>query len=324
MKMILNISFNQTGSHLICCSDKGETIYKLMPSLSMKIDNNRNGGVGIFKMFGTTNLMIFTGGGKNPCKSKDTVVIWDECKKKIVTELDMRETVKNICVANDRIVVVLEKMIYIFNFKGMLLNTKQTYSNPDGLCVINHDKDNFVVATLGLKKGEIMIWEPLADKQRLIQAHNSNIEHLSINNNGSMIATASETGTLLRVFVGNELKYEFRRGTYSSRIYDLQFSKDNKILACCSSSGTVHLFDLYDNIDKSKNTQSYLSGIKNYLPSYFSSQWGFAQISLPNSSKSICIFDDDNILHIATYDLHYYRIIGPEYSIVTETTIPLN
>lgn len=321
---LLNISFNQIGSHLICCTDKGEIIYKLMPSLSMKVDNNRNGGVGIFRMYGTTNIMIFTGGGKNPCKSKDAVVIWDESKKKIVTELDMRSPVRNICVAADRIVIVLEKMIHIFNFKGALLNTKQTYANPDGLCVINSDKDNFTVVTLGLKKGEIMIWEPLNDKQKFIQAHNSNIEYISINNTGNLIATASETGTLLRVFNGNEIKYEFRRGTYTTKIFDLQFSKDSKILACCSGNGTIHLFDLYDNIDKSKNIQSYLSGLKSYLPNYFSSQWGFAQISLPNVAKSICIFDDDNILHVASYDMKYYRIIGPEYTIVTETSIPTN
>lgn len=322
--MALNISFNQSGSHLICCGNKGETIYKLMPSLSMKIDNNRNGGVGIFRMFGTTNIMIFTGGGKNPCKSKDTVVIWDECKKKIVTELDMKETVRNICVANDRIVVVLEKMIYIFNFKGVLLNTKPTYSNPDGLCVINNNADKFAIVSLGLKKGEVMIWEPINDKQKLIQAHNSNIEYISTNNTGNLIATASETGTLIRVFAGSEVKYEFRRGTYTTRIFDLQFSKDSKILACCSGNGTIHLFDLYDNLDKSKNTQSYLSSIKSYLPTYFSSQWGFAQISLPNVAKATCVFDDDNILHVATYDMKYYRIIGPEYAIVTETNIPIN
>merc|ERR1712023_238040 len=66
------------------------------------------------------------------------------------------------------------------------------------------------------------------------------------NSDGSMLATTSEKGTVIRVFdtpEGNML-YSFRRGSYQAEVYSLAFNRESTLIAASSSSGTVHAFKL--------------------------------------------------------------------------------
>ncbi|KAF8809664.1 hypothetical protein BYT27DRAFT_7187487 [Phlegmacium glaucopus] len=58
----------------------------------------------------------------------------------------------------------------------------------------------------------------------VIQAHKS-LSFLSINSTGSLLATSSDKGTVIRVWSipGAEKLYEFRRGTREARIYPINF-----------------------------------------------------------------------------------------------------
>ena len=66
-----------------------------------------------------------------------------------------------------------------------------------------------------------------------------------LNSDGSLLATASIRGTLIRIFdteTGDKIK-ELRRGTTSKPIKSLKFSENSDLLACISLSGTIHLFN---------------------------------------------------------------------------------
>jgi hypothetical protein len=105
-----------------------------------------------------------------------------------------------------------------------------------------------------------------------------------------------------------ELVYEFRRGSQHANIYDIAFNNDSSVLSCCSNNGTVHFFELYKAPSQNKNTKSILSGLKDYLPQYFSSEWSFKQVYLGYIDKSVSSFDSNNNLHIVSYDGTYNRI----------------
>ncbi|SMN18963.1 similar to Saccharomyces cerevisiae YFR021W ATG18 Phosphoinositide binding protein required for vesicle formation in autophagy and the cytoplasm-to-vacuole targeting (Cvt) pathway [Maudiozyma saulgeensis] len=80
----------------------------------------------------------------------------------------------------------------------------------------------------------------------VIEAHQNGIAALALSPDGLFLATASEKGTIIRIFnatTGFKL-YQFRRGTYSTKIYSMSFSEDNQFLLACSSSKTVHIFKL--------------------------------------------------------------------------------
>ncbi len=323
---INHISYNSIVKHLTCCVDHGYIVYTLEPNLEKKLYVELDGGVGLMKMHEKTNIIILVGGGEHPFKSKDTVMLWDQNKKQGIMEVDMREPIKNVLIVKEKIIAVVEKKICVFDWAGTLLSTKATYANEKGLCVISKDLE--VIVTIGTKKGEIAIWKHMKDIYKTIDAHTTNIEAIAVSTNGKYVATASETGTLIKVFNTEtcNLEYEFRRGAKSTQIYDLAFNSDATVLACCSGNGTVHLFELYNDPLETKNNKSMLSGLKDFLPKYFGSEWGFRQLTLNNTSKAICAFDDNNVLHVTTYDGAYYRIYGQnkEYDQIQQGQLHIN
>ena len=67
---------------------------------------------------------------------------------------------------------------------------------------------------------------------------------------GSLVATCSERGTLIRVFDTDtaSLVMEFRRGTRPAHITAMAFSPSSGHLGVASSNGTLHIFDLGDAV----------------------------------------------------------------------------
>ncbi len=181
--------------------------------------------------------------------------------------------------------------------------------------------------TLGIKKGEVGVWSLTSDKHSSIQAHENNIVALAINNDGSLIATASESGTNIKVYSteSGNLLYQLRRGTSSAEIYDMCFDNYSKQLACISNKGTVHIWDLTQNDDSTTNKKSMLSPIGGVV-SYFDSVWSREKITLGDTSRMICSFDDDDTLHVATYDGNYFKISGTDgkYDQVKRTALYIN
>uniref|UniRef100_A0A668A6N4 WD repeat domain, phosphoinositide interacting 1 n=1 Tax=Myripristis murdjan TaxID=586833 RepID=A0A668A6N4_9TELE len=150
-----------------------------------------------------------------------------------------------------RLVVCLEESIYIHNIKDMkLLKTLlNTPSNPSGLCALSVNHSNSYLAYPGNPTiGEIIVYDANnLSAVTLIQAHDSPLAALTFNASGTKLASASEKGTVIRVFTipeGQKL-FEFRRGMkrYVS-ISSLSFSADAQFLCASSNTETVHIFKL--------------------------------------------------------------------------------
>ena len=80
----------------------------------------------------------------------------------------------------------------------------------------------------------------------VIEAHKGEIAAMATSFDGTLMATASDKGTIIRVFdieTGDKI-YQFRRGTYATKIYSISFSEDSQYLAVTGSSKTVHIFKL--------------------------------------------------------------------------------
>uniref|UniRef100_A0A480KMV7 WD repeat domain phosphoinositide-interacting protein 1 isoform a n=1 Tax=Sus scrofa TaxID=9823 RepID=A0A480KMV7_PIG len=117
-----------------------------------------------------------------------------------------------------RLLVCLEESIYIHNIKDMkLLKTiLDIPANPTGLCALSINHSNSYVAYPGsLTTGEIVLYDGHSLKTLCtIAAHEGTLAAIAFNAAGSKLASASEKGTVIRVFSvpeGQKL-YEFRRG----------------------------------------------------------------------------------------------------------------
>jgi autophagy-related protein 18 len=95
--------------------------------------------------------------------------------------------------------------------------------------------------------GEVLIF----DAQKLeainvVEAHKSPLSCIALNSEGTLLATASDKGTIIRVFSvpdGKKL-YQFRRGSMPSRIFSMSFNTASTLLCVSSATETVHIFKL--------------------------------------------------------------------------------
>lgn len=96
------------------------------------------------------------------------------------------------------------------------------------------------------KKGHIRIINYDNGNNAEYKAHDGGIAAIALTNDGKLTATASEKGTLVRVFAtenGQQLQ-ELRRGSDKAEIHHLNFDKVGSWLACTSDKGTVHIFSV--------------------------------------------------------------------------------
>lgn len=81
----------------------------------------------------------------------------------------------------------------------------------------------------------------------MIKAHQSALSGLELNHKGNKLATASEKGTIIRIYNTNDdgsAIQELRRGSEQVQMHSLSFESTGRWLICTSDSGTVHLFNL--------------------------------------------------------------------------------
>ena len=184
------------------------------------------------------------------------------------------------------IIAVLERKIHIFTWPGLkLIHVIDTGQNINGLCDVSIEVPSFrpkspspnrrstnapspnrrslegvkpisILVCPGIHQGYIHITnliefmmskDPHNYKPILTDAHKGPIAAIAMNRPPTMIATASNKGTIIRLFDvknGNKLK-EFRRGNDSCQIYNMDFSgDDSKYMLCTSNHGTIHIFDV--------------------------------------------------------------------------------
>jgi len=150
-----------------------------------------------------------------------------------------------------RLVVCLEESLYIHNIRDMkVLHTiRDTPPNPRGLCALSINSDNCYLAYPGsTTTGEVQLFDAFNLQAKLmIPAHDSNLAAIAFNPTGTKMATASERGTVIRIFSvqdGSRLM-EFRRGVKRcAHVYSLAFSQDSDYLALSSNTETIHIFRL--------------------------------------------------------------------------------
>ncbi|KAF7418391.1 hypothetical protein HZH68_001044 [Vespula germanica] len=211
-----------------------------------------------------------------------------------------------------RLVVCLEESLYIHNIRDMkVLHTiRDTPPNLAGLCTLSINSDNCYLAYPGSNTiGEVQIFDAInLQAKTMIPAHDSPLAALAFSPNGTKVATASEKGTVIRVFHVNDgtKLFEFRRGVKRCvSISSLAFSMDSMFLCCSSNTETVHIFKLEEpkeaprqaQAEESQSWMGYLtkavSASANYLPSQvtdvFNQGRAFASVHLPfYGLKNIC------------------------------------
>lgn len=119
------------------------------------------------------------------------------------------------------------------------------------MCALSYSNEiNYLAYPGSSQIGEVQIFDTVNLRAvTMIPAHDSPLAAISFSPSVTRIATASEKGTVIRVFDINSGSriYEFRRGMKRCvTINCLSFSFDEQFLASSSNTETVHIFKLED------------------------------------------------------------------------------
>ncbi|XP_061516808.1 WD repeat domain phosphoinositide-interacting protein 2 isoform X1 [Anopheles gambiae] len=145
-----------------------------------------------------------------------------------------------------RLVVCLVDSIYIHNIRDMRLlhSIKNMAPNPSGLCTLS--LLSHLAYPVATDCGELQIFDAANQLRRLkLKAHDSPLSALNFSYNGLLLATASEKGTVIRVFCvkNGQRVHEFRRGVKRHvSIGSLYFSTCASFVVASSNTETVHIF----------------------------------------------------------------------------------
>lgn len=339
---LLSISWNQDYGCFAAGTNHGFRIYNCEPCKETFRRDLKSGGFKIVEMLFRCNILALVGAVANSHYPPNKVLIWDDHQSRCIGEFTFRSEVRGVKLRRDRIVVVLEHKIYVYNFTDLkLLHQIETLANPRGLCCLTNHSNTFVLACPGLHKGQVLVEHFGLNVTKLINAHDSQIACFTLTLDGLLLATASVKGTLIRIFNtmdGSRLQ-EVRRGVDRAEINSMALSPNVQWLAASSDKGTVHVFSLrvrvsgedsltqlnavqgpalfHQNSSSSldplisqntgANPNSSLSFMRGVLPKYFSSEWSFAQFHLPENTHFIVAFGSQNTVIIVGMDGSFYK-----------------
>ncbi|CAN6565238.1 unnamed protein product [Malus baccata var. baccata] len=338
---LLSVSWNQDYGCFSAGTSNGFRIYNCEPFKETFRRDLKSGGFKIVEMLFRCNILVLVGSRDNSQYPPNKVMIWDDHQSRCIGEFSFRSEVRAVKLRRDRIVVVLEHKIYGYNFMDLkLLHQIETVANPRGLCSLSHHPNTSVLACPGLQRGQVRIEHFGLNLTKLINAHDSHIACLTLTMDGLLLATASNKGTLIRIFNtmdGTRLQ-EVRRGVDRAEIYSIALSPNVQWLAASSDKGTVHIFSLRVRVfgevlsahnsaqgaamfqqnssnsldplispSTGANSSSSLSFMGGVLPKYFSSERSFARFHLPEDTQFIAAFGSQNTVIIVGMDGSFYK-----------------
>ena len=188
----------------------------------------------------------------------------------LICEMTFATSILAIRMNRKRLVVVLEDQVYMYDIQNMkLLYTIETSPNPAAICALSPSAENCYLAYplpqkaasapahvppnsthISPTSGEVLLFDAVKlEAINVVEAHKSPLSCIIFNSEGTIMATASDKGTIIRVFsIPDAHKlYQFRRGSMPSRIYSMAFNITSTLLCVSSASETIHIFKLGAN-----------------------------------------------------------------------------
>nr|CAB3460363.1 unnamed protein product [Digitaria exilis] len=339
---LLSVSWNQDSSCFAAATTADFRVFNCSPfheRLRRRVlpSSSAAGGFAIVEMLFRSNLFALVSSSSG---EKHSVSLWDDDMNKIAYSIPARSAVRAVRVSKDLLVVVLDRTVRVYEIlhPGRLLWKIPTALNARGLCCLSYHVASSVLACPGTETGQVRVETNLGKRKaaatRFVDAHASDLACMAMTTDGAVLATTSVKGTLVRVFstMDGTCLQEVRRGRHQAEIYSIALSPNLKWLAVCSDKGTLHVFSLrvfygkkdaaggkksaaagsVMQTDTASNARSSLSFMKGVLPDYFSSEWSFAQFRLPETTRYIAAFGEQNTVMIVGMDGSFDPVNGKQ------------
>ncbi|KRZ07046.1 WD repeat domain phosphoinositide-interacting protein 2 [Trichinella zimbabwensis] len=193
---ILTLAFNQDATSLAVGTSNGYRLYTLgqVDELDLLLENTDNSDVCIIERLFSSSLVTSVS-----LSAPRKLEICHFLKKQEICTQNYANSILAIRLNRLRLIVCLEDSIFVHNIRDMkVLHTiRDTPSNPSGLCDLTPADVSFVAYPGSTNSGEVHLFDA-ATLQGLsvIPAHNGPLNALKFNAEGTLLASASEKGTM--------------------------------------------------------------------------------------------------------------------------------
>ncbi|KAI9351399.1 WD40-repeat-containing domain protein [Obelidium mucronatum] len=259
-QQLLSFNFNQDAS---CVSvgfpSTGFSIFNCEPFGRFYSSNrDENNSFRVVEMLFCTSLVALVGAGLKAEQSPRRLQIMNTKRNSTICELTFVSAILSVKLNRKRLIVVLEEHIYIYDIANMkLVHTIDTAPNPHALCALSPSSENCFLAyppsTSGASSGDLLIFDVVnLQAVNIVQAHKSPLSCIVFSYDGTLVATSSDKGTVIRVFsvpTGQKL-FQLRRGTYSANIHSIAFDLSNRYLCVSSDTDTIHIYKLLTEAER--------------------------------------------------------------------------
>ncbi|KAK4685029.1 hypothetical protein P7C73_g5125, partial [Tremellales sp. Uapishka_1] len=287
---ILSVTFSVDGLFFSVASETGYEIWKSWP-LGLVCRKSLPGTLALVLLLPNSPLLVLQGGGSSPLYPPNKAVIYHDGMNAAVAELEFGERIRGLKARQSVIVVALSRKAIAFEYglsekgkekvqtgKGAFWLRKvgewETAENENGLIAISTSPGSTLLALPGRQPGHVQLINlppcpspsnassttsstPSNTQFRspILLAHEHPLSTLACTSTGSYLLTASERGTLLRVWDTNRGRQEreLRRGVDRAQIWGTGFedfvfdTSDEKRrrggrVVGWSDKGTVHVW----------------------------------------------------------------------------------
>jgi len=311
--VVNSISVNQDNTIFVVSTNKGYRVYNVDPIKLRYQFDGIDGGLVMAEIYKRSNLLLLVGTGQEEkdrsgeisgkgkededeiSYPRNAVVVWDDRVKKSYGRIICEDDVAAIKINTNHIIVVSGNVLCTYDIESLKIVGSPHFAGQNPVIAMspNIDEKSLICTTTDVV-GQIVIKDIVAGNNLSIKAHVNKITNITFSNNCKYVATASECGTLIRIFnvYGGDRMREFRRGGGQANIYGINFCPNDDYLNVYSDTSTLHIYNVSGSGDKKgpSNITSNLSFLKNFL-GYTGSQWSFMKLTVPSSgSKYVCLF----------------------------------
>lgn len=300
---VVRMELNQNATCFTCSCEDGYYVYDVNPTRK-RWGNATKSKLYIASPHYKTEWIVLVCGDDD--KGPTQMCIWNDRQQMVLSDIKFSKPVN--CISHTRtcLAVGFEHEIKIYHMKDLSLLYTFSTNNPHGVIsstFVRNDENRSIFAFPGVVSGTIQIvtidMDDKHDKvtdhsEWTIKTHEHIIVACAVSGHGGYMATASEHGTMIRVWslISRNLLTEFRRGSSSTDVHHLQWNHNDTYLLSTSARGTIHIFHA---TSEDENTKSWMNWASSVLPAYFSDTWSRYKIDLniPDLKNCIACFSND-------------------------------
>lgn len=290
------VAFNAAGTRFVCAVDASFYVYSISP-MELIYYQKLESPLKRVELLDDTNILLIIYENK-----PNIVYMWDDKRKAVIAEIETKWPILSLKIRKENLVIATSTRVFIYkllSFSDPVLI--ETAENPNGALQIT-TTGKFLIATVGVNAQDLIIRESEDGAGRIhtyiTGAHKSPIRKIALSPDGSKVATASEKGTIFRVFdviTGTKLK-ELRRGIYQTPIFDMTMTND--LLMSIGQTKTVHWHDLRPT------SQGYFSSTESSIEYYYAATDELASKN-PAATYICSILNENECMLLGNYGEYF-------------------